>query len=222
MNVYDLMNETAMGSYLTRREWGFIDGFLNDHAVGLCLDLACGTGRISIPVVQRGINIVSVDYDLEALRVLEQKQNGSLEVVRGDGTSLPFRRSVFDCVICIQAMGNIDPELFIRECSRVLKRGGYLLFNISNKRSYKCVIHRVLSRHRIFYRFTFEDVRRCLEDEGFTVVDSRGYNWLPHQRKSDSTLIPYFARLEEILGLERLPAVSPHLFIIAKKSGVAP
>ena len=64
-----------MGEYLTRKEREVIDSFLENSNVSTCtcLDVACGSGRFSIPISQHGINVVAVDYDLIPLRKLKDK-----------------------------------------------------------------------------------------------------------------------------------------------------
>ena len=74
----DIANATKMGEYLTRKEGEAIDSFLDNYDYvervnTTCLDIACGSGRFSIPIFQHGINVVAVDYDLVPLRKLKDK-----------------------------------------------------------------------------------------------------------------------------------------------------
>ena len=70
---WDIANATKMGEYLNRKEQEAIDSFLKSNEIGTCLDVACGSGRFSIPISQHGINVVAVDYDLVPLRKLKDK-----------------------------------------------------------------------------------------------------------------------------------------------------
>ena len=70
---WDIANATKMGEYLTRKEREFVDSFFEGSDIGICLDVACGSGRFSIPISQHGINVVAVDYDLVPLRKLIEK-----------------------------------------------------------------------------------------------------------------------------------------------------
>jgi ubiquinone/menaquinone biosynthesis C-methylase UbiE len=222
MKDYDIANETKIGYYLTQTEWQIINTFLNKHTVERCLDCACGSGRISNLAIEQGIDIIAVDYDLSALKLLKSRIDVPVQTIKGDATALPFKQSIFDCVICIQAVGNIDPGTFFRECGRILKEDGYLLFNISNKSSYKAIGHRLFSNNRLFYRHTFGEIKEDLEKEGFTIQECKGYNWLPNKRNSDSRLIPYLAFLEKVFCLSHIPFISPHIFFIAMKGKRTP
>ena len=70
---WDIANATKMGEYLNRKEREVVDSFLKSNEIGTCLDVACGSGRFSVPISQHGINVVAVDYDLVPLRKLKDK-----------------------------------------------------------------------------------------------------------------------------------------------------
>ncbi|MCZ7393343.1 MAG: class I SAM-dependent methyltransferase [Candidatus Methanoperedens sp.] len=216
---WDTVNETKVGDYLTRKGREFIDSFLEDNKIGTCLDVACGSGRFSIPIFQHGINIVAVDYDLVPLKKLKAKNESlSIQICRGDANKLPFKKSSFDCVVSIETVDYLDAEKFIRQCNKLLKIDGFILFTLSNNSSYKKYIQRALSKHRIFYRYAFHDIVSYLEKEGFKVERCIGYNWIPFKRGSNSNLIATFEILEKILRLEYFSAFSPWVFFIAKKT----
>lgn len=218
---WDIANETKMGDYLTRKEREFIDSFLEDKNIGTCLDVACGSGRFSIPISQTGINVVAVDYDLVPLKKLKAKNGStSIQICRGDANKLPFKKSSFDYIVSIETVDYLDPEKFISQCNKLLKIDGFLLFTLANNSSYKKYIQRALSKHRIFYRYTFHDIISCLEKEGFKVERCIGYNWVPFKRGSNSNLIATFEILENVFLLKYFSAISPWVFFIAKKKAV--
>ncbi len=216
---WDTANETKMGDYLTLKEREFIDSFLEDKNIGTCIDVACGSGRFSIPISQAGINVVAVDYDLVPLKKLKVKggRSGSIQICRGDANKLPFKKSSFDCIVSIETVDYLDGENFIRQCNKLLKPDGFILFTSANNNSYKKYIHNVLSKHRIFYRYAFHDIVSCLEREGFKVEKCIGYNWVPFKRDSNNILMPVFEFLEKIFRLKYFSAISLGVFFIAKK-----
>ncbi len=58
---------------------GFDIGFFSKYAKeikGKTLELMCGTGRVSIPLLNNGIDLTCLDYSQEMLRVLERKTIG--------------------------------------------------------------------------------------------------------------------------------------------------
>jgi ubiquinone/menaquinone biosynthesis C-methylase UbiE len=73
-------------------------------ADGPCLELGCGTGRVTFPLAREGVKIVGIDRSGEMLqravmrkRRLRKKQ--SIELVRGDIRHLPFPAKTFPLVI---------------------------------------------------------------------------------------------------------------------------
>ena len=68
-------------------------------------------------------------------------------IIRGDANKLPFKKSLFDCIVSIQTIdpSNINAKKFFRECNRIIRKDSFLLFTIPNNHSYKKYIHRILT-----------------------------------------------------------------------------
>lgn len=64
------------------------------------IEIAVGTGRISLPLDEMGIPVVGVDVSLPMLAVLRSKPGGkAMPIVQGDITQLPFADQSFDAAI---------------------------------------------------------------------------------------------------------------------------
>lgn len=200
------------------------------------LDVGCGSGRFSIPIYKKGINVVALEYDKTPLLKLKGKEE-AIPILLGDGKKLPFRNQSFDCITCIQAVDYIDNEknFFFKECNRVLKDGGLLIFTSANKDSYKRVVTGLLTgvnypqhsftNHNDQRPFTnSKNLRQKLNNSGFTIEKIKGYFWVPVSRYNTSKLVNitkfvyFFALFERIFRLNALSVISPWLFIIARKS----
>jgi SAM-dependent methyltransferase len=63
---------------------------------GAVLELGCGTGRISVPIVRDGVDLVGIDRSAPMLRRAAQRlrrvRSANVRLVRGDIRALPFRR----------------------------------------------------------------------------------------------------------------------------------
>ena len=97
-----------------------------DVTAARALDLACGSGRYSAVLTQRGAAcVIGVDY---SLAMLQQARTGTR--VRADMMALPFAASAFDVVVCGLAVGHA-PQLpaWMQEVARVMKPGGVLLYS---------------------------------------------------------------------------------------------
>lgn len=215
---WDVVNATKMGQYLTAMELGFVTEFLQNKNVSLVLDVGGGSGRIAIPVYKKLRNQVVV-FDKGLLQLGKLRAKADCAVCLGNTDSWPFKDECFDALLAIQLVEYLlDIHVFFRECQRVLKPGGYLLFNFSNEHSLYGWLHPVLYKNKTCYRFSFSDIKQSAKNAGFNIVKANGYRWLPFTRASNNKALDFFATLERWLKpLTAEPRISPWVFCIAKK-----
>jgi ubiquinone/menaquinone biosynthesis C-methylase UbiE len=112
------------------------------------LDVGTGTGRVSIPLLQRGANLVGVDLSAKMLRRLQEKFQQAL-LAQADAAQLPFPTNHFDALLTIHVMHVVGQwRDALREFRRVLKPGGVYL----NIRTYESVGVSVRGQVRDFWR----------------------------------------------------------------------
>jgi len=89
------------------------------------------------------------------------------EITYYDGKIIPFPKSSFDGAICIEVLEHVEnPDEFVSEISRVLKKGSILLLSVPWS----------ARRHHIphdYHRFTRERLAKLFEENGFTHVNIR-------------------------------------------------
>lgn len=95
------------------------------------LDVACGTGDLSLRLVAGGgARVIGVDFCRPMLQIAKSKASkGSvaLPFIEGDALQLPFDDRTFDAVTIAFGLRNLaSVEFGIRELTRVLKPGGRL------------------------------------------------------------------------------------------------
>lgn len=89
------------------------------------LEIACGTGRFTVMLAERGANIVGLDISGPMLQQGRQKAKTAgvsdhLEFMRGDAGRLPFPDDHFDVVFAMRFFHLADtPETFLTEMARV-------------------------------------------------------------------------------------------------------
>src|SRR3990172_8429621 len=96
------VNNTPMGQYLTRLEWGFIREAFKRHGFPrLLLDVGGGDGRFAVRLSSLGVHTTILEHDPVPIRELIAR--GWCEpVVLGDGAHLPFKDGSFDAIMAIE------------------------------------------------------------------------------------------------------------------------
>src|SRR5262245_44282439 len=92
------------------------------------LDVACGTGNLTIPAARSGAKVTGVDIApnlLEQGRVRAQAEGLAIQFDEGDAEDLPYEDASFDTVITMfGAMFTPRPEVATAELLRVCRPGG--------------------------------------------------------------------------------------------------
>ncbi|PIE83807.1 MAG: bifunctional demethylmenaquinone methyltransferase/2-methoxy-6-polyprenyl-1,4-benzoquinol methylase UbiE [Bacteroidia bacterium] len=103
-----------------------------DDAPADILDLACGTGSLTLSLAERmpDARITGADFAAEMLSVAEYKMSqrglaGRLALHQAAAEQLPFGDHSFDAITCAFGVRNFaDIHQAMRECRRVLRPGG--------------------------------------------------------------------------------------------------
>lgn len=157
------------------------------------LDVACGTGDVSMALKRQGMDVTGADISEKMLDIARVKAP-DIEFVYGNAAGLPFGDGTFDCVTIAFGIRNFDmrPQC-IKELRRVLKDGGMLAiveFSIPRNRFWRGIytlyfknilptVGRMVSRQAYAYTYLPESsfdfpapdmFRRELEDGGFREV----------------------------------------------------
>jgi SAM-dependent methyltransferase len=107
----------------------------------LFLDLGCGHGRLADCYINCFENVVMFDGSRSLLEMARKTTDGRAHYIWGDIDHLPFRNSIFNCVIMIRVLQHLDGSRgCIRGVGRILRQGGYFIFNYCNNRN----AHRIL------------------------------------------------------------------------------
>ena len=94
------------------------------------LDVACGTGNLSLPAARAGAVVTGVDIApnlIEQARTTAKREALVIQFDEGDAENLPYEDGSFDAVITMfGAMFAPRPELTAAELKRVCRPGGFI------------------------------------------------------------------------------------------------
>lgn len=117
------------------------------------LELGCGTGQATVPLAQRGFEVVAIELGAGLAEVAKQKLSAlpAVTVINAAFEKWPLPAEPFDLVLAATSFHWIDPAVRVLKAADALRTGGALA---------------VVSTHHIGggdEQF-FVDVQRCYED----------------------------------------------------------
>jgi ubiquinone/menaquinone biosynthesis C-methylase UbiE len=104
-----------------------VHDMLSALAPGMALDAACGTGRHSRHLADRGFDVIGVDVNRSMLALAEAKIPGG-DFRIGDVTALPVDDDTVDVVVCSLALTHVAAlRQALGEFARVVRPGGTVI-----------------------------------------------------------------------------------------------
>ncbi len=160
------------------------------------VEVGAGTGRVTLPLVESGAQVIALDHSRASLRVLATKLpadcRGRVVLIQGDATRIPVVDAWATHAVGCQVVEHLPSERLrrrlVHELSRVLKPGGRLA--LSGYRHYPG-LERLLPREGrhsgaiFFHRFERQEFQSLL-DPSLEIERLTGillYIWLAHCRK---------------------------------------
>ena len=117
------------------------------HDPGITLDLACGTGSLTLALAQRGIDVYGVDGSPEMLSVAQQKAvnaGRSLLFLCQKMQSLDLYGTVNTVVCALDSINHLTEEAQVQvafdRVSLFLEPGGYFIFDLNTVYKHRNVL----------------------------------------------------------------------------------
>jgi len=131
--------------YLTRRAFEIriraetIKELVKDSRNMRIMDIGCGDGSISLPLLTESTRITLVDLSSSMLSIAKSKVPPGIaenvETVNQDFSTTQFERQSFDLILCIGVLAHVpSPSDFVGKMVSLLKPGGRIIVECTDSR----------------------------------------------------------------------------------------
>ncbi len=129
-------SEIVKGDVLTSKDIQLEDAInrLVIKTQSILLEIGCGFGR-SLPILSKLCEkVYATDISQRMIDVAKEKNRSLNNILYfvSEAESLDFKSGTFDYILCYGVFDALNQESALRECNRLLKKGGRLLFTGKN------------------------------------------------------------------------------------------
>ena len=123
---YDFLNDLL--SLGRTKAWRRVVTAIIGPTAGMkILDIAAGTGSSSQPLVDKGADVIALDFS-EGMLATGRKRHKNIKFQQGDALNLPFGENTFDVTTISFGLRNTsDTSAALKDALRVTKKGGRIV-----------------------------------------------------------------------------------------------
>ena len=107
------------------------------------LDVACGTGRLSVQLAQRGVDVIGIDGSEDMLSLARQNAPGQMFVCQ-DMQALDLYGTAQGAVCVLDSVNHLcqtaQLEAFFRRLRLFVEPGGLFIFDVNTPYKHRCVL----------------------------------------------------------------------------------
>lgn len=130
--AYDNLRWTGpVGSYVYAQYDRLVAEMVPIDLAAKYLEVGCGTGRFTVPIASRGVNLTAVDVADEMLSTTRRKLDAAdidwakVQLLKADARATDFPSESFDIAFSFNVINHVpEYERVIDEVARLLKPGG--------------------------------------------------------------------------------------------------
>lgn len=173
--------------YYTVNKW--IEKMI-DEKTSLVLDFGCGTGSVTLQLLEKGIKTISCDASLGMLNELQRKAGArGLKCICkvADVENLPFKNDTFEALVCTGVLHHLpDIKKAVKEQLRVIKKGGLLFIAepTSNRSWVSCIYWKMVDIVKAIFRL----LRKPRLETQERPLDKEDINEILHVLKNEATM----------------------------------
>jgi len=160
------------------------------------LDIGCGGGLISEPMARLGANVTGIDASEKNINIASmhsKKNNLKINYLNTSPENLKNNQE-YDVILNLEIVEHVnDVNLYIKSCSRLLKKGG-IMFTATLNRSLSSYIKAIIGAEYVLRWLPIgthdwnkflkpEELENFLIQERFSTLDIKGLNFNPFTNK---------------------------------------
>ena len=159
-----------------RKELKFFLDLIDKKEGENVLELGCSSGFLTEHLGE----VTAIDTSEGMLEIAHSK-NPKAKCIPGDMFEIPFKDNTFDKVTTMRVWNHLsekDLRDALREVKRVLKRGGFLIFDAEDDSFWRRVAAKIyqtvtgITGFKIF-QYSLEELKRILDEEGYKIEEGR-------------------------------------------------
>ena len=137
------------------------------------LEIGCGAGRLTNYLIQKGFDAIGFDISETLIKEGHSRYPDTLIFIASGGGDMPLKDSFFDIVLSFDVLEHIpDVDAHLSEVRRVLKSGGFYLFQTPNKLTnvpFEIIKNGSLTKHKAYHCYlqTFWSLKGLLAAHSF-------------------------------------------------------
>ncbi len=127
----------------------YICSFFKENNIksGTVLDLACGTGSMSLPLIKRGYNIIGIDCSEEMLEIASNrlsKEGDTFFLLKAEMQNFELSDCVDACICCLDSINHLNNKLDVQKTFEnvyaSLKKDGLFVFDVNTVHKHNNVL----------------------------------------------------------------------------------
>lgn len=227
---YDLIRfRSNMGKYINNKHKEILLSMIQSHNDMKILEIGIGTARFAEIFSEKQFQVYGLDISCKMLEMAKRKlsdanRNTKYFLINGDASQLPFANFFFDGCICINIFSHLPTwKKTLKEISRVLKPGGFLIANFPNFLSYYLPYATVVNlRHKSLRRnvytrwYTLNRIQNQYLQNKLVIKKIESHISFPFQINS-GVFLAFLKLLDKLSTLSYFKKINPVLFIKAIK-----
>lgn len=160
-------------------EWQSIFKYLDPKEGEHILDVACGGGKLSLKIAEKGCEVHGIDLSENAInsaKRLTEREKIACEFEVRNAEDLPYQDRYFDKVVFSSSLEHLQDDIkALKEACRVLKPNGRVILTVPSL-TY-LIDDKIKVKHRktayVVNYYTHEAMKNKFEMTGFSMVRSK-------------------------------------------------